>query len=583
MKRFVSVFLIAAVLLTLCACAKDDASAGDYSEVYDVISDYAKRNGYSQTNADPYARDDADMAIAETATDQSFSKTNAQVDGIDEGDRIKTDGKYVYFLGGNKVRIYSAAGEESELIGCAELKLEGDFLILHMYVSDGVLMLLTHTSANDYADSERTTVYYYDVSDPASPTLIGSAAQDGWLETSRLYDGKLYLVSRYSASREPNELEPETYVPCFYRDGEKRLADSNCISIAENPAGISYIVAAVYDAKTGEIIAERSVLGAGDTIYMSLSDLYIAGSRYEDSREKVGTEGKHTVYNVSYKQYTDIMRISLSDLETAASGSVEGLLDSQFSMDERDGYLRLVTTKNFAYSTLRIDEEQGSEYAEMSTGTGEQSSSLYILGRDLSPVSELGSLAKNEEVYSVRFDGDIAYFCTFRQIDPLFAVDVSDPAAPKVLSELKISGFSEYLHTWSDDRLFGLGQEADENSGQVQSLKLVMFDTSDKANVGVKHSLVLDDINYTPALYEHTALMISPERGIFGFASDLGYHIFSYSDSMGFAEQLCLAPEGSFDTPRAVYVGENAYIASDLGLAVVSLNDYSVICSVDVN
>lgn len=594
MKRLMTALLAFALMLSLASCKTQPSAEGDYSEVYAAISAYQKTHEDAIFNSSPYMRDGTDFlsspaeainTIDDATAAEAYSKTNTQVAGIDEGDRVKTDGKYVYYLSGNKVRIYSAEGEESKLIGCTELKLEGSFYISHMYVSNGVLMLLTYsydsydTDINEGA-SERTTVYYYDVTDPTSPSLVTSAGQDGWLSTSRLYDGKLYLLTSYAVVGDIDEDEPKTYVPRFYNGTESALADCGCICIPENVSSTSYTVIAAYDAENGELLSQCSVLGAGSTIYMSGDNLYIASMRDEENKTNERTEGGYTVYDYSYRQYTDILRIRLSDLSVAADGTVEGCLDSQFSMDEKDGYLRLVTTAHSENETYSV--EVGHDFASMELGEAQQSSSLYILDSDLSAVSSINGLAEDEQIYSVRFDGDIAYFCSFRQVDPLFAADLSDPTAPKILSELKISGFSDYLHDWSDDRLFGIGLEADEATGQTQELKLVMFDTSDKTDVTVKHSRNLSGIYYTAALSDHTALMISPERGIIGFGVGDGYHIFTYSDADGFVEAKRLSFGGVWGEMRAVYVDDNAYIVSELGMKVVSLNDYGVICSVDV-
>ncbi|MBQ4370275.1 MAG: beta-propeller domain-containing protein, partial [Oscillospiraceae bacterium] len=184
-------------------------------------------------------------------------------------------------------------------------------------------------------------------------------------------------------------------------------------------------------------------------------------------------------------------------------------------------------------------------------------------------------LAPGERVYSARFDGEIAYFTTFRNVDPLFAADLSDPANPKILSALKISGFSEYLHNWNENRLFGLGREANEENGWAEGLKLVMFDTSDKTNVTAKHTLVLDDASYSEALYDHKAVFIDPARGYIGFATQEEYRVYTYDDANGFR----LAARFDFGTwpmfARGFRIGEQAYVVTGNEVCVLQLPDWS--------
>lgn len=582
MKKLLAISLCIAIALSACACTAKQKKASGYSEVYAAVKKYQSEN---RSNARYILNDGADAALA--VTSEEYSKTNAQVDGIDEADTIKTDGKYVYYLDSKNVTIYEAAGENSRKVGCVTPPEESGW-VSRIYVSDGVLMLIASVNsvyggdAVSYEDGrERTMVYYYDVSDPASAKLIASSGQDGWLMTSRLFDGKLYLLTSYYIMSDAVRTEPETYVPQLYCNGEAKLADSQCISIMPCVNEASYVVTGAYDAKTGNALTQRSVLGAGSTAYMNENSLYLAAWRLEQEELKAYTESIYNVSEHADKQYTDIMRINVSDLSVAATGTVEGYLDSQFSMDEYNGALRVVTTNEPNYWTVYRDEARDLESYKYDTERSSPANNLYILDDSLNKLSSVEGLAKGERVYSVRFDGDFVYFCTFRQVDPLFAADVSDTKNPKILSELKISGFSDYLHTWSDDRLFGLGNEADEETGVATGLKLVMFDTSDKANVTVKNTKNLAGSSYTEALYDHTALLISPERNIIGFCTGTSYLLFSYSDENGFIQTVEIPLDEELSQARAVYVGDSVYVADMSGMKVLSLDAGKVIASVD--
>ncbi len=565
MKKLIAASLCIALALSLCACRALQSAAGEYSEAYAVIKKYQSENAPTIRNG---AADYEVEAFSEAQDDHS--KTNVQVDGIDEGDLIKTDGKYIYFVDGSSVSIYEAAGENSSRAGSVELG--EDIYAYSMYVEDGVLALITGSGGVwDSSDRPCTTVYYFDVSDPASARLIASAGQDGWLTTSRLYDGRLYLVTSYYVEDEAVRTRPETYVPQLYLNGKASLADGSCISIMPEPGSSCYTVAAAYDVKSGALAAHRAVLGADGTVYMNKTSLYLSASRLEQETLKTYKESVYDVSECADRQYTDIVKLNVSDLSEAASGTVSGYLDSQFSMDEYNGALRVVTTATPNYWRIYKDAALELESCKYDTERSVTSNNLYILDGGLNMLSSVEGLAENERVYSVRFDEDFVYFCTFRQVDPLFAADVSDPESPKILSELKISGFSEYLHKWSDDRLFGLGNEADEDNGMTTGLKLVMFDTSDKAAVTVKNTLNLAENSYSSALYDHTALLISPERNIIGFCTNDSYLMFSYSDENGF-EKRSETALGDSAYARAVYAGSFAYIVGADGMKVLSLD-----------
>ncbi len=574
MKKLTAILLCLALTLCVCACTAERKTEDGYYKAYAAVK---KCQSGERTAVFNVAVDDE----AETVTieqQSGRSETNVQADGIDEADTVKTDGRYVYSLDGTSVTVYEAAGENSRRVGSVEL---GENLFAYnMYLEDGVLALVTGSDGGGSCGRSCTAVYYYDVSDPADAKLIASAGQDGWLMTGRLYDGRLYLITSYYVEDEAVRTKPETYVPQLYLNGEASLADGSCISIMPEPGSACYSVAAAYDMKSGALTAHRAVLGADGTSYMNKTGLYLSAARVEQKTLKSYKESVYDVSECADVQYTDIMKLSVPELSAEASGTVEGYLDSRFSMDEYNGVLRVVTTSAPNYWRIYKDAELELESYKYDTGRSVTSNNLYILDGQLNKLSSVEGLAENEWVQSVRFDGDFVYFCTFRQTDPLFAADVSDPKAPKILGELKISGFSDYLHKWSDDRLFGLGNEADEDSGIITGLKLVMFDTSDKADISVKNTLNLAEGSYTAALYDHTALLISPERNVIGFCTGESYLLFSYSDENGFEKRSETPLDADGAGMRAVYVDDFAYIVGTNGMKVLTLDGGELISSV---
>ena len=253
------------------------------------------------------------------------------------------------------------------------------------------------------------------------------------------------------------------------------------------------------------------------------------------------------------------LTIDKGNIEFAASTEVYGSADNQFSFSEYNGYLRLVTTTR--------DYE-----------SWEQSCGLYIFDEELNMVGHIDELAKGESIKSSRFLGNMVYFVTFRNTDPLFAVDASNPENPVIVNEVKLPGFSEYLHPYGDGLLFGLGYEADETDGKLQNVKMSMFDISNPADIVEVDREQLEAF-YSGAMYEHRAMLVNPKRNLIGFAVEENviekdgtganvygrlaqiYRLYSYDENEGFVQHIeCVLDLYSYDYPRANYIGDYLYI-----------------------
>ncbi|MEA5038227.1 MAG: beta-propeller domain-containing protein [Clostridiaceae bacterium] len=579
-------------------------AAGDYDAVYAALSaslsnDYEKgmgvadlaRNsvtGGEEATADAAVPQMAAEAPAATPVDDSaaggddYSGTNVQVEGIDEGDIVKTDGKYLYILDqGNTVRIVKAAGEDTRTV--ASVALEGDnWWGAELYVTDGVMAVLQTTySYEDGKDGTRTVVTLYDISDPAAPAKIGSLGQDGNYLTSRLMDGVLYLVSRHYVwywTQDGVTPDPRNYVPCFYDGGQETVLDADRILLPPENTDSSYTVLSALEVKTGKRLSEQAVMGSVDTAYMNGENLYLAGSRYDQTESEPRTENQYTVVDWQNENVTTLTRFALSggDLTAEATGTVPGYLLNQFSMDEQGGYLRLVTTLNRYSYSVYTDEAYG--FTNYKEGENDQCNALYVLDENLQTVGKIDNLAQDERVYSVRFDGNIGYFVTYRQVDPLFAVDLSDPSAPSILGELKIPGFSQYLHVYGEGRLFGLGQNTTEKEGDFtvsDGMKLSMFDVSDPADVSEISMLRLPG-NWSEALYNHKAILILPQKNIIAFPMDGGYAVYGYDEAGGFYSRAEMEVQDlSWDGLRGVQIGDLLYVCARNGVGVYSLSDFA--------
>lgn len=522
----------------------------------------------------PMAENAQYSAAADSAPMADYS-TASQVAGVDEADIVKTDGQYIYAASGSQLRIYEAAGADSRLLGRVELSGrdgDGSREISELYLFGSTLAVL----CSDYrwdeetGGSARTSVQLLDVSDPEKVRFGECLGQDGYYHDSRLSGGVLYLISDYFIWDYAEGDAPERYIPALYTNEASGLPEPDCILLPETlPEGASYTVVSAIDVAAGRRLDSYTVLDSVSTVYMSKTSLYLCADRYAETESAPRSENQYTVVDCSSGAVTGISAFALEDgLALRASGELPGRLLNQFSLDEKDGYLRLAVTENTDQWSVYTDPVY--DFVNYRWGEGQQSSSLYILDGGLNIVGSLTGLGQDEQIYSVRFDGDLCYFVTFRQTDPLFAADLSDPARPVILSALKLPGFSSYLHVYGDGLLFGLGQWADEETGFAQALKLAMYDSSDPAELRELDLLLLEDCWYSPALDDHKALLILPEQNRIGFATDTEYLVFAYQDG-AFVQLAALPlPEAFYDTYhlRGLLIRGDLYLVSSWGLQV---------------
>ena len=505
--------------------------AGSYEAVYEAL--YEAFGSNSGTGIALYgARQEiasSDMAAAESSLDTgssiaeagqginaseeaSYSTTNTQEANVDEGDLVKTDGTWIYILKANGLVLIvdpDNGSRKPAMSVISQISLEPDHTPQEIYLDGDHLSVITtqYYTEMDTSDENviashsgmRTWLYTYDISDRENPVLEGSVSVDGTYSQSRKNGDYMYLFTRYN----PTVLD--TY-------GESRIVPATSrgdlepdqIYLPEYLSYSSYLVAASVNLQDpGEIADQKAVVSVPSTFYVSEESIYIANENWEDSQVR-----------------TSLLKLSYRDgsIVGTAAGYVEGYLHDSFSLSEYNGYLRVVTT--------RYDEDYN------------ESNGLYILDGDLQITGSITDLAPDETIRSARFLGDMGYFVTFRQTDPLFSVDLSDPANPRVLDSLKITGFSTYLHFYSDTLLLGLGYEADEETGVQTGLKLSMFDISDPAHITEVSRLVLDGITWCESLEDYKSILIDPEKNLFGFTCDSRYLVFSYDEEEGFICQF---------------------------------------------
>ena len=478
------------------------------------------------------------VPMTDEESGRSYSGTNNQVAGIDEADIVKTDGTWIYALNRSKNKIYilSAQGKDTKIVSTIKLKVASEkdtywrnYSEMMLY-GDRLYVLGTHSEWGEKVKEQDRTYTFadvYDLGDRTSPKQIATHKQQGDYRTARLADDVLVIVSDYRIWHwfvRNETFAAEDYSPKVMTDETStRLAPGDIYVNPDSDENGFTVVTTIRAGEGKEFDSHKAVLGGCTNVYCNGTDLLIASDEWnsDQSEEQTDKNGKHFVKIVSGSD-TNLFRFTLDDgkIEAAASTKLPGQLLNQFSMDEYNGYYRLVVTRSESEETIWTDGIDTYEWNSSSD------CALYVLDGTLNTVGKLEGLAKDERVQSVRFMGDVAYFVTFRQVDPLFSADLSDPSNPKILSTLKIPGFSAYLHPFGEGKLLGIGYDADEEHGWTENVKLSMFDVSDPADVKEAFKLSVKDVNWTAVQYNHKIVFVDVQSGTVAFPADDAYYVF---------------------------------------------------------
>ena len=490
----------------------------------------------------------------------SYTDTNIRQEGVEEGDIVKTDGKNLYIMNNMTVEILGI--ESGILEEKAEIVLDEDAYVAELYVRDDRLLVVytksIYEEQTDFFGGYRNNTYsvVYDVSDPSSPQPVGNISQSGSYHTMRVSGDYVYVLTDYSVDSSVYRGNTRSYVP----EVQGELMDAGSIIMPPENIGCQYTVITAFSLKDpGERTDSKAVFGNAGICYVSTDSIYVTEQYYSGG---AGETSQTSIRRIAYED---------GELEGIAQTKIEGILNDSFCIDEYEGSLRLVTTVT-QIGTAEEGEDSGSskEWPEEDSAATEaasdewkQSNSLYILDEKLQEVSRIEDIAPDEQIYSARFMGDTGYFVTFRQVDPLFSVDLSDPEHPEIIGALKIPGFSEYLHPYGDGLLLGLGMATDDEGITTTGVKLSMFDISDPSDVKETDSLVLEDMYYTDAAYDYRAVYTDAENGLFGFVAygdDQIYYIFTYEDGQGFQKVFERKMNGG--GARGLRVGAIFYLVS---------------------
>lgn len=483
-----------------------------------------------------------DMAIDESTSDETvsarlegsdddFSGTNVQEEGVDEADIVKNDGSHIFLVKNNAVHIVRAYPPEElaedstislaeENITPQEMFLDGDRLTLigvTRMTEGGTPRIHFYSDEMSFAPSYsgKVLVLVYDVSDRKNPKKVRSVSLEGNYLSSRRIDENVFVAVSsgnffWGGNLDPILLEKELPLITDSVSSEPEKITCGTIRYVPNfPSANLLTLLTVNTQDETKKPSRETVLGGGETLYASLKNIYVTSTGWGETYWKKGNDSgwKST-------EKTDIFRFSLQEGGVKFSGKAQavGHPINQFSMSENDEYFRIAT---------QVGEAWGNALSE---------TVVSIFNNDLQEVSRIDGIAPGENMKSARFLGNKLYLVTFKTVDPLFVIDLT-PTSPKILGKLKIPGWSDYLHPWGESYLLGFGKEVDESidADKVHSdsavyytavlgMKISLFDISDIEHPKEVQKEIIGYRGTTSELLQnHKALLADMDKGIIGF------------------------------------------------------------------
>ncbi|WP_394138071.1 beta-propeller domain-containing protein [Cytobacillus oceanisediminis] len=552
-----------------------------------------------------------DFAVSEQSSNEKsaadtagadFSETNVQVQGIDEADLVKTDGTHIFKISEGKVQIIKAVPADKMEVDSV-LTFNSSFSPSHLFLEENQLIVMGHSYKELAKNQGKTAVdlmiapalqstkaIVYNVQNKQQPKLLREIEIEGSLLASRLMDGKVYMVTSHYPEfwilekNENADLRPRYSDTAKNRDLE--AIDYNEIQYFPDSRNANYTNIAVMDLEDPEAdLGITTYLGSGTELFMSKNNLYLAVSNYH--YEPI-TEDR------VFSPDTSIYKFNLNGrkVEFQNTAEVNGTVLNQFSMDEYKGKFRIVTTKGQAW-----DDRNPS------------SNNLYILDENLKQIGQLEDLARGERIYSARFMNDRIYMVTFKETDPLFVIDGSNPKKPVVMGELKIPGFSNYLHPLDENHLIGFGHNtkvmAGKGSGNqpiitTEGVKISLFDVSDMNNPIEKDTEIIGGRGtYSPLNYDHKALLFHKKKNLFAFPITVyksvedsqfesrfefqGAYVYRIDANEGiqqkttftYQETDAVYEEWENTIERLIYIGDHIYALSPKRIAAYHMEGYS--------
>ncbi|MBW3003884.1 beta-propeller domain-containing protein [Candidatus Woesearchaeota archaeon] len=494
-----------------------------------------------------------------------FSETNVQVAGVDEADIIKTDGEYIYTVSDRVLFIIKAyPGEDAEIVSRIVFESRPESLFIDGDVLAVFGNLYSDTFFREVGFSPRSGMTYlnmYDVGDKENPELLKEYKFEGSYFRGRMTDGTAYILTTSSPYVRPVPM------PLIY-DGttksEIAVEDIYYFNIQyDDPV---FVNIHAIDMQTPSVNSKAIAVEYSQNLYMSDDNIYVTYTErinewelqkeivmellepklsqddkiliekikavdndvlsrfekeakiyavYEDAASRLTPDEQDELQKkaeellleklekIKYFEYTVINKVNVNGqtIEPVANGKVPGQILNQFSMDENNDVFRIATTLSPRWSRFEKTSTQSTN-------------NIYTLNSELEILDELEGLAENERIFSTRFIGDRLYMVTFRQVDPFFVIDLSNPSNIKQLGELKIPGFSRYLHPYDKDTIIGIGRDTTE-AGSQQGLKISLFDVSDVSNPKEVAKYVTESKYASSTVeYEHKAFLFSKDKNL---------------------------------------------------------------------
>lgn len=524
---------------------------------------------YYYSDEAKYGSADADLTESSKEGGKDYSTTNLQMEGVDESDIAKIDGSYIYTVEDKYIVITDIRDGKLEEVtrflpkdcGAAdrvmEIYVDGDQLIL---VVQGYETSLGESSkaGSDKENSDKessdeeiavsdasedsafcykmngkstTQIQVYSIVDRRNPEFEGRLIQDGYYNTSRKIGDVVYLFTQYHMTSDVVGYVEKEYTSVIPKvNGEKVAAGEIYLPESSGESGI--LVSSLDVNKPDKVLDSKLVISGYAQTYISKDALYLYEEDYDGA------------------MITNIAKFALDEgrISGVAATAVRGYVRDTFAINASDGYLRVLTTD---YSTE------------------DEVNALYILDENLKLTGRLTGIAPGEEIYAARFMGNTGYFVTYRNTDPLFTVDLSDPAKPEIIGELKVTGFSEYLHFWDDTHLLGIGYESDEKTGNIENIKISMFNIENPGEVTEEAKLVLKDVDYSEALYDYKSVIISKDKNLIGLVCEdysssrikQTYQIYSYENGTFKKQAEIPGINGvNYENVRGMYSGNVFYL-----------------------
>lgn len=505
------------------------------------------------------------------AEKDNYSKTNNQEELVDEGDIVKTDGKYIYTTKNdpksvsNGIVIIVKGEEPQNMEVMAKLDLEG--YIKEIYITENKLIALSEV----YENGTKTNVYIYNKEDATNLKLDRKLVYSGSNVSSRLVENKLTMVVNYqqyyryydvegrvNTNEDGENKQTNIYLPRYYdsiTDKEVVTSVQDIKYLPDTPVESIITLTSIDVENSEEEVETETLLASTRNIYSTKDNLYITGTGEVDYRTfgpKIAIEDANSsIYKFS---------LTGAELNLVAKGQVKGRVLNQFSMDESGETFRIATTSGVA---------------------GSSSNNIYILDKNLKEIGKLEGLAEQEKIYSVRFMENTAYMVTFKQVDPLFVIDLKDDKNPVVKGELKIPGFSSYLHPLDNETLIGFGEEREGDGLIRKGLKLSLFDVKDETQPIEKSTIIIGNgESYSEVLYDHKGFFLNKEKSIVGIpisqysngVNNSFIYLAKFSKEEGFKKlgELKINSDDHIDNYgykiRVIYIGDNLYVVTNEGV-----------------